>query len=101
MKQMPAQRERRKKDYERVITLFSSDSFAKDKRTKVSTAVCSLRTRVLLASIGGRWGIVGKKSIAVSQALGAVGVCIMSSCHEAMLVFERVSSSSLGKPYSK
>lgn len=37
MKQMPAQRERRKKDYERVLTLFSSDSFAKDKRTKVST----------------------------------------------------------------
>eukprot|EP00752_Nemacystus_decipiens_P001779 g1719.t1 len=35
MKQMPAQRERRKKDYERVLTLFSSDSFAKDKRTKV------------------------------------------------------------------
>lgn len=35
MKQMPAQRERRKKDYERVLTLFASDSFAKDKRTKV------------------------------------------------------------------
>lgn len=35
MKQMPAQRERRKKDYERVLTLFSSDSFAKDKRNKV------------------------------------------------------------------
>ncbi len=36
MKQMPAQRERRKKDYERVLTLFSSDSFAKDKRNKVT-----------------------------------------------------------------
>ncbi|CAM9303051.1 unnamed protein product [Pylaiella littoralis] len=34
MKQMPAQRERRKKDYERVITLFGSESLAKDKRNK-------------------------------------------------------------------
>lgn len=35
MKHMPAQRERRKKDYERVLTLFGSESLAKDKRNKV------------------------------------------------------------------
>ncbi|CAM9822143.1 unnamed protein product [Ectocarpus sp. 6 AP-2014] len=35
MKQMPAQRERRKKDFERVLTLFASDSLAKDRRNKV------------------------------------------------------------------
>lgn len=38
MKQMPAQRERRKRDFERVLTLFASDSLAKDRRNKVGSA---------------------------------------------------------------
>lgn len=35
MGSMPAQRDRRKKDYERVLTLFPSGSHARDRRNKV------------------------------------------------------------------
>ncbi|CAM9137682.1 unnamed protein product [Ascophyllum nodosum] len=35
MKSLPAQRERRKKDYERVMTLFSTENHARDRRNKV------------------------------------------------------------------
>lgn len=37
MKSFPQQRDRRKKDYERVLTLFGSDSHARDRRAKVTS----------------------------------------------------------------
>lgn len=35
MKSLPAQRDRRRKDYDRVLTLFGSESHARDRRNKV------------------------------------------------------------------
>ena len=34
MKSMPAQRDRRKEDYKRVLTLFDSESHARERRNK-------------------------------------------------------------------
>lgn len=36
MKSLPAQRGRRKKDFDRVLVLFSSDNHARDRRNKVT-----------------------------------------------------------------
>lgn len=38
MKSMPAQRDRRKEDYKRVLTLFDSDSHARERRNKARGA---------------------------------------------------------------
>lgn len=38
MKAMPAQRDRRKEDYKRVLTLFDSDSHARERRNKARTS---------------------------------------------------------------
>lgn len=38
MKSMPAQRDRRKADYERVLTLFDSGSHARERRNKARRA---------------------------------------------------------------